>query len=350
MRVALVELRESHEECLYTQLAFLKSAGYQVSLILHAQLEAQMSTYQNLADAVYYVKFNNQSALKKIKLQFQIFKKLKTFHTIIFNTAHSYSVIRNLSLLLRFSPTQCIGVLHDASKLTQSATQRIISKKIKKYFVLSDALVPKNQSTNQIKLQSFYPIYFPDYGIVSLKKTKGEIWIGIPGRIDYKRRNYDFLVAALSRMVISKQITFLILGKTDRSSDQGKRFYTSIQKTSNHDRVKFFDTFIDNDKYHAYLKACDCIMPLLKKSPDYIQHKISGSFNLAFAHKKPLLCHIYFKTLPDIRQNALFYTEDSLERVLQDIAQRKAVWPTNYSEHKWAYSIQQKRYIDFINL
>ncbi len=348
METAIVELRESHEECIYTQLRFLKDAGHRVTLVLHPVLAPQISGYANLADEVLYFGLENQGFLKNLRLQWQWYRILKRFDLLVLNTAHSYSVLRNLTILLRFARTECIGILHDAKKLHTSSTQRIISQKVKKYFVLNDSLLPPGGAIGDIKLESFYPIFFPNYEPVPVYK-QNEIWIGVPGRIDYNRRDYHFLIDALSEINHLSRVKFIVLGKLDRALRDGKRLYDDLEKSGRSGRFKLFHTFIPNREFHAYVEACDYIMPLLRPHDEYLKSKISGSFNLAFAYKKPLLCRAFFKAIPDLAANSLFYDKDSLPRLIMDIESGSSQQSETYTDPKWNYRFQQQRYIDFIN-
>ena len=348
MKTAIVEISESHEECIYSQLRFLKDARHHVTLILHPKLEKQISDYMHVADQIIYFDFENGTVEKNILLQWHLFSELKKYDIVLFNTAHSYSVIRNVSVLLRPFKIKCIGILHDVKKLQNSRTQQIISKKIKHYFVLNDALLPPEENTSTIELQSFYPIFFPKYDRVPVYK-QNHIWVGIPGRIDYKRRNYDFLVNALSRIDGLRKVKFLILGKVDRNTPDGARLLKKIETSGQLKYFKFFHSFIDNQDFHAYLGACDFIMPLLRPNKDYLNTKISGAFNLAFAHEKPMLCSTFFRDIPDLKANSLFYDEASFNQIITDIDAGKGNPPTSYSDPKWTYDYQRKRYIDFIN-
>lgn len=348
MKTAIVEIKESHEECICTQLSFLKDAGHQVTLILHPILAKQIIDYANLAENVVYIDFDNQGFFKKLGLQWQLFNTLKKFDLIVLNTAHSYSVLRNLTVLLRLARSKCVGILHDTKKLDSSFTQRIISQKVKKYFVLNDALLPSDRDNDGIKVQSFYPIFFPQYEPMPVYK-QNDIWIGIPGRVDYNRRDYEFLVNALSEINVLNRVKFVILGKVDRSTATGKRFYDRLEKSGQLGRFKLFHSFIKNRGFHSYLAACDYIMPLLIPNTDYLKYKISGSFNLAFAHKKPMLCHSFFQDIPDLRANSFFFDETSFPQLISEIDAGNLKSPASYSDPKWSYRFQQRRYIDFVN-
>src|SRR5680860_211106 len=117
MKTAIAEIKESHEECICTQLSFLKDAGHRVTLILHPTLAKQITDYANLADNVVYIDFDNQRFLKKLGRQWQLFVMLKKFDLIVLNTAHSYSVVRNLTVLLRFVLVACVVIMHYTKKL-----------------------------------------------------------------------------------------------------------------------------------------------------------------------------------------------------------------------------------------
>jgi len=348
MKTAIVEIRESHEECIYSQLRFLKDAGHEVSLILHPVLAPQISDYAHLADDIRYFDFDSCGFFQNMALQRRLFQTLGTFDLLVLNTAHSFAVMRNLTVLLRWSRTECIGVLHDTNKLVGSFTQNIISKKVRKYFVLNDALLPSNKIAGDIKVQSFYPIFFPEYPSVPINKHE-TIWIGIPGRVDYTRRDYDLLIDALAKITDLRRVTFLILGKVDRKQAEGGRLYGSIEKSGQLARFKLFSSFIANAYFHAYLGACDYVMPLLRPDEAYFKHKISGTFNLAFAHKKTLLCQSFLKDIPDLKTNARFFDPESLPQLIKAIDAGNFEFPDSYSNPKWQYSFQQKRYIDFVN-
>lgn len=348
MKTAIVEIRESHEECICTQLSFLKDAGHQVTLILHPVLAKQITDYEHLADQVLYIDFDKPNPFKKLARQWKLYGMLKKFDLIVLNTAHSHSVLRNLTVLLRFARTECVGILHDTKKLDSSFTQRIISKKVKKYFVLNDALLPSDKNTGAIKVQSFYPIFFPEYKPMPVYK-QNDIWIGIPGRLDYKRRDYDFLLNSLAKITALDRIKFVILGKVDRDNPIGQRFYDSLEQSGQLERFKLFHTFIANRDFHAYLDACDYIMPLLRPNEDYLKYKISGTFNLAFAHKKPMLCHTFLKDIPDLKENSYFFDSGVFPQLISDIDKGNLKSPASYSNPKWSYRFQQERYIDFIN-
>lgn len=196
MRIAIVEISESHEECIYSQLQFLKANGHTVDGYLNAAISDRIS-YKTEFDNCYRLSAVNIGILKKTQTTWWLFKKLRNYQIVIFNTASSSSIIRNLSLMLLRSKVSCYGVLHNIKKLERSFTQKIIKTKVKHYFVLNDLLL-EHAKPNDIAVASFYPLFFSKLDL-DLREKNGQIWIGIPGRLHiiasnriYINEKYDF--------------------------------------------------------------------------------------------------------------------------------------------------------------
>ncbi len=347
MKVALIEVSTSHEECLFTQVKLLTDGGHTVDLILHHALQPQIRAYQDLCNHCHFFEPVTSGFFKKLRQRRALTKMLKSYDLLIFNTASSSKLVRNLALSLSRYPVRCLGVLHNAKKLGSSFTQRLISLKIKRYLVLSDTLLENAPKMENLILGSFYPIYFPTVSAIPKKEEK-EIWISIPGRIDWERRAYTTLISALRGLKTNVPLKFLLLGKLDKTTEAGNRLWQLILENQLEHFFICFDTFISNEKYHGHLKTSDYIMPLLKTSEDYLNFKISGSFNLAFAYKKTLLCSSFFEPLQDLKENGLFYQENALQQLLHQISNENLMKKGNYAQDKWDYAYQKEKYLKFV--
>ncbi|UOY05623.1 hypothetical protein L0P88_16915 [Muricauda sp. SCSIO 64092] len=347
MKIALVELSKSHEECIYSQVQFLISQGYKVDLYLNPKLEPQISEYGQDCNAVFFIE-PRHNLPGKLLHAFQFAKTLGGYEKVIFNTASSSKLLRNTVILLKFYKVQCFGILHNIKRLESSFTQSLISIKIKKYFVLNDYLRKKASGNEKIHLQSFYPIYFPNFPYV-LKKPKKEVWLVIPGSIDYYRRDYDSIIKALKKSGKVKNLKIILLGRINESSKDHGKLWESISNNNLQHYFVTFKSFIPNDVFHAYIKQADFIVPLLKLDSDYLTYKISGSFNLAFAYKKPLLSHKFFSAIPDIAANSIFYDSETLGHLLGSIKNIEIDPKDFYSDKKWDFDFQKEKYIAFLN-
>ena len=137
------------------------------------------------------------------------------------------------------------------------------------------------------------------------------------------------------------------MGKLDSASQDGRKLLNEIQSRNLQQYFLYFKDFIPNNTYHAYLKEADFILPLLTLSSNYLKHKISGSFNMAYAYKKKLIVHEYFKPIADLFENSISYNEDTFFDLLFNLKlnEKKEVL---YKNEKWNFKVQQMRYLKFL--
>ncbi|MCL5245897.1 hypothetical protein M4I21_08785 [Cellulophaga sp. 20_2_10] len=349
MTVAIVEVSESHEECIYSQALFLTSANYKVDLYIHPKINSQIDNYRYLFNNIIITDFENISILKRIHQQQRLLKKLNNYDKVVFNTASSSRIVRNLCLFLLFSKTECIGVLHNIKKIEKSFTQSLISLKIKKYFVLNDFILPSRE-IKKIKIVSFYPIFFPSFKKDETLDKKNKIWLTVPGRLDYNRRDYNLLFETIRNCKNTENIKIILLGKISDSSTDGQKTLKKLKDLKIEENFILFNDFVDNDTFHNYLDKSDYILPLLNKSDDYLKYKITGTFNIAFAHKKIMLTNHFFKKIPDLQENSIFYTRENLTKIISNINNSILLKKDDaYKNLKWNFDVQKEQYLNLIN-
>ncbi|MCX2743111.1 hypothetical protein OO013_04500 [Mangrovivirga sp. M17] len=353
MKVALVELTSSHTECLYSQIKFIKESGHSVYLITIKKATELVKDF-DLLDKVIFFDIPEQGPtsldgifnfVHAISLN-KLLKKFK-FDKVIFNTA-SNNFIRSVCALAPKS-IQYLGVLHNTQKLLTSNSQKIISKKVKKYYVLNDYLTENEElkALNNISVQSFYPIFFPDYKPVNINKPDKEIWITIPGSIENNRRDYHFLINKLKNNPPINNIKFILLGNAN--SKDGQKLLKEIESAGLNNYFITFSGFIDNDTFHSYIKLSDFIIPLIHDTiddyPKYLKYKITGSINLAFAYRITLLMDKSFEGIPDFNETALFYTDHDFIELLTNL---KSTDKRVYRSKKWNFDYQKSNFMNFL--
>ena len=79
----------------------------------------------------------------------------------------------------------------------------------------------------------------------------------------------------------------------------------------------------------------------------YMTEKISGTYNLAFAYKKPMLCPEEMAVYEDFRDTSIFYTYDNFECFINGLSNNGTF--SLYRLEKWKEEVQQNRLIEFIN-
>lgn len=357
-KAALIEIDGSHDECLYSQLCFLKQGGYHTTLICSDNLEKQVTDFDHTDEKVFF-KLEGRSKLEQWRELWLIRNQIVNngIRTVILNSTHG-SRIRNFTLLPFPAATQFFGTLHGINKLKGSLTQKLISRKIKNYFLLNDYL-KENLSLISVpgglRFESYYPIFFPSFrNMPAISKPADEYWIGIPGQIEYKRRDYETLVKAFASLAVQPNYKFLLLGKSTHRDGNGKELKALIAQLGVKDRFVFWDGFMENGVFHAYLKQCDVIMPLIHPGNDgfdkYLIYQISGGYNLAFAYQKPLLMLKDFERYEDFRENAVFYELEQLGTVLSNLPEQvDRIKNGLYQQPKWSFGYQSRKYLDFID-
>ncbi|MCX6996379.1 MAG: hypothetical protein NTV49_04680 [Kiritimatiellaeota bacterium] len=348
MKIALIEIGNSHDICLYAQIRFLKSVPHtHVTLICSEGLKEIVNDY-DLVDHKHFVK--NRLKLSDL-CKLRRYLLTEQFTKVIFNTAEG-NYVKHL-LLLPFPPCmEFIGVLHDSHKLGKSFSQTLISLRIKKYFMLNNYLLQNvaGRSNAKLKIGIMYPIYFPHCKTMPLAKNNDEIWIGIPGQVELKRRDYAGLLRCFEKQTPGKDIKFILLGRSEHEYGDGAYVKGRIAALGLKDNFILWDGFLAAGLFHSYIEKCDYIMPLIHSghvSFELYRKQISGAYLIAFGYKKMLLMEDSFKLYDDFANNSIFYSLENLAETIRNLK------PSNnqqlYSEEKWAFEFQAKNYWALIN-
>jgi glycosyltransferase involved in cell wall biosynthesis len=353
-KILLVELSTSHLEILYSQVKILLNSNCEISLFINHKLPFQEKHFSGMLN-IY--KISSPESFLRIKKQLSEIITKECIDKIIFNTAHGLTV-RNLCLYLLFKKVNCFGVLHESEKLFSSLTQKIISKKIKKYFVLSDSVADfcRYNAKPGLEFESFYSI-FPPFKKINIP-VRNNIIITIPGEVSDNRKDYTgllkFLIKYKYKIPDIIKIHFLGSAKTSDS----RKILQFICEYNLEDLIQYHTEYIPEEKYYQFVQSSDIIMPLIHPDTgsfnEYSASKISGAFNLAFAYRIPLLMHEYFKGHEDFEEISLFYNQDNLLNCLTDIAFNPDLlikYQLNYSRKtRFSFEFQSKKYLKFLNI
>lgn len=349
-KIALFELTTYHEECLYSQLKFLDDAGYEVTLILNPKNARNVDFYGiSKKNIKYYDPRATSFFLKRFRNWFSLYQFItkNSFEKVLFNTASSN---KETIGLLYFLPKHIerYGIIHNLKKLNDSTSQKIVSKRLKDYYVLNDFLLDSCEIDDKsIRLHSFYPIFFPKYTPGKTIEKNDDYWVCIPGELNYKRRDYDIVLKALSKLDNGQKLKIVILGKMSPSKPETKEFLEKIEHLKLEKYFITFSNFIENEIFHSYIKQSDFIMaPVSLSEQNYLKFKITGAYNLAFAYQKSLICPKGLEIISDLRMNSYFYkNENDLAKIFNDITNERLERLRLYQDEKWQYSVQLKKYI-----
>jgi len=325
--ILLIELCGSHDECLYSQALIYNYLGKNVHIIASDNLSGRFGNYTFVKSFNFYKvglgRLEDIKTLLKVKLKIAEINP----EQIIFNTA-SNSIIMDLLIILG-KKYNYSGIIHSLKKLTEGLTQKVISFYIRKYFVLNDYLlnyIP--QKLSQHKFQSIYTVFSAEI-ISQIKMKDDEFRICIPGHFEYKRRDYKFLLDLVANSNLNKNVKFVILGNASHTYSDGKDFIKIVNEKKLEHRFEFFHSFISIDIYNSQISNSDLLMALLHPNvpyfPDYLNNQISGTFNLSFSHKIPMLINIEFQDIADIKENSFFYDINECVEKINYLADNKEV-------------------------
>jgi hypothetical protein len=357
-KMALIELGGSHEENLYSQVLFLKKYGFQVHIILFEDHYRRIIAFPEVDTWKCYKKPHGWPAEWYLVFRLLIYLKRQGIRKAVLNTAEG-NIVRKLSIAAG-SFTEFTGIIHLCSKLWTSRSQKIISRKVKKYFVLADFMQSNiDQTRTAVAIECFYPILFPsepdqEAGEQHEGEMNHEYQICIPGAVDFAGRDYHSLLDEMLVKEVPEGVRFILLGRT--TSDDGKALIARIREMGFEKYFTLFDDFIPHNQFYRILKNAWLVLPLLtprcKDYTDYLKYKVTGSFNLAYGFQIPMLQHESFAGDRIIRETSVFYQDGNLletvnqskenPEMLMTIRERMSSLP------EFRFESQAEKYIHFI--
>ncbi len=363
--IALMEFGGSHDECLYSQVMFLNRYGYRVHLLIKEDHFAGIEAWPEVP--VWKTFPAPRGFAGKWKLAFRVLKYLRNnnIHQAIINTAEG-NIIRAITMISG-KDINFTGLLHTGRKLWTSRSQRIINRKIRKYFVLADFIRENlDRADPHLSIEYFYPVYFPE----SRKREMHEksirpvlsgtatpdprFLVCIPGAVDFARRDYLSLIREIDTSGVPREIRFLLLGRT--TGPDGRLLVSRIRELGLEEYFTYFDEFLEHAVFYDYLSRSSLILPLITPGAlnyeDYLKYKITGTYNLAWGFQIPMLMHESFMDYPIFGQTSAFYRSGELIKTLESLAgetEKLREIREKIPEIKdFDFTIQAERYVQFV--
>lgn len=347
---ALVELGGSHDECLYSQAAFLKDGGFDVQLVVSEDLRPRVEAYDNVAGIHTVTVEGGELGSLKTAWRLHRLARLIGARLVVFNTVHG-AMVRWFTLLPG-GGYDLAGVVHNILKLRDSTGQKIISRRIRRYLVLNDYLLDNRVDDLDVELDWFYPIFFPKYVAVDPGRDPHELWACVPGKVDFKRRDYEGLLKSLVDGDMPSGLRILFLGGFEDEATRA-RVADLVTATGRPEAFTFLEGFTDHGTYQSHLAASDLVLPLLHPGTarfhEYSGVQISGAFNLAFAHRVPLLMERSFEKYRAFEDNSLFYDLQGLPATLaalvEDPSPIREKADAMRGDVRYTFGFQRDRYL-----
>lgn len=345
-RILITEFSAWHDECLYSTCLLLKAEGHQVTVALNEDLKTRIgNSLDQVTDNIVYFPFKKGLKGGIALLRFWKYLLKGGFTHLYLNSAQG-SVAWKFFLLPIPRRIKVTGTIHNLKKLTSSFGQKIITRRINGYVLLNDILSKRYQEVCNKPFTAIYPVFYPTYPIYKLEKPKDEVWITIPGAVSLSRRDYLSLLAPHAKY--APHVKFIILGNKNKAD--GKLVYEKVLQAGLRDNFIFFDKFVPEEDFYSYVTQSDYIMPLVhpchKEYGKYLTEKISGTYNLAIAYRKPMLCPKEMESYEDFQDTSIFYHMEELQSSINSLS------PISGSHlfrlPKWRKEVQQARLADFL--
>lgn len=337
MKVALVEFNTWHGECLTPQLAYMKARGIDAALICPRKT-AQAIAPETMA-GVRHIECREKKGAKNI---WEAWRAIASsgFDLAVLNTAQGSEALK-LSLLPFPKSLRFAGVIHDLRKLTSSTGQRLICRRMSGYLVVAPYLTKDFPLRRPVEYFSPLPPR-PERPCAGLSKAAGETWIVVPGNVEKKRRDYASL-PHLARELAGSGVRIVVLGNIGKGD--GPWLREQVRSAGLDTMFVFFDRFVPEDVYDSYMRQCDYLLPLIgngvPRAEDYTRFKTSGTFNLAKAYGKTMLCDTALRQLDGSGLPCLFYGDAN---ELRQHIERKEVAATTPLD----FEAEAARYCSFL--
>ncbi|MDO6738433.1 hypothetical protein [Wenyingzhuangia sp. 2_MG-2023] len=342
-KIAIIEFDTSHAECIYSQILFLKDT-YNITVFINK------NSLSIIPDLAYITKkpleLDSKKEIKKTSIELKQQLISGNFVKVIINSAER-KIFKFLLLFLFNTKISFWGILHNPNRLKSSLKQKIISKKLKGYFVLSDFIKQniQKEKLTKTKTESTYLIFFDEKvsSNSNVIKSANETWILIPGKVQSIRRDYSFL---LQFQEVPKNIKFIILGNIN--TEEGISFKKELSKTSYSDQFHLFENHVPDTDFYEYIALADFMLPLVhpnnKLFEKYIKYKVTGTYNWAYSFQKTMLLEQHFSQNKEFKETSYFYDFRNPKTFFKILENPKK----QYSKEKWSLEHQKNKYLNFI--
>ncbi len=364
-RIALIEFDSSHDECLLSQINALRERGCWILLVTNKTIRNRNQYLMPLVNEWIDIDFRDSdshrngltgAAIGDALIIRRLMRKLKAekIDRVVFNTAQGGHV-RNACLFSLFRKIEFVGIIHTTRKFQGSFTQKVISLKIKKYFVLGEFLLDQipNTSTplgirNLIKIESFYPIDFPKGDqIIETNNTH----ISLIGSVEKRRKDLDGFISLIQQC--DSSVRFSFLGKADPNHHDVIEFKKKLAEINCLGRVQFFENYACSETINQILRKTIAILPIVHpntpSAAEYFRHQIPGAMNIALGYTIPLLLHDSFRNIEELNSASVYYTMDSFTSALNELISNKDAIQTRMKQtEQFTSNYQQNKFLKFL--
>ena len=320
VHIALVELYRSHDEVLYPLLEAARGLGAQVTLAVHPDIVERMDWTGSATVLTVEAEQPLPGRIRALSALRREFRHRGVSHVVI-NTLSSPPA-RDLALLLR-KDARVVGVVHDTRRLRGMGTLQWLARVVDGFLVLGEHVLASVPRRHLPRVTPFVPGVAPIGPAAGLPRTAGEFRVCVPGHPEWDRKDYYALVRAV-RDGLDPRIRFVLLGNTGADDAGAARLRAMLEDDSLNGRLISPKRFLAPGEFSGWARACDAVLPLIHPScrayPEFLDYRVSGSWNVAYAAGLPLLLERGFEKHPSLHPGTMFYDVDNLHGALERAA------------------------------
>ncbi len=307
MRLLISELSENHHETLLALLAY--AVALKPEAIAVVAPSSWGALYQSLTEVNRFIPYEGKESLRCVAAEIESFRPTLMVHATAYGKAP-------LSLSAGFSEVPQVGVIHDLAKVRRfSWLQWQMLRHLRFFWVLRPGLYARLPKKYQEKADFLWSGVYPtslEGQIPTLSGEPGKVYLCIPGRVEYKRRDYRMLLEVIELLKDPERFRFILLGPAEGEHSDYADFYGQLREKGWESLFVSFAGIVPFPEYHAYVRMSQAMLALIhphryEQHREYLEEQISGSFPLAQAHRKPLLLHRSFAGEADLVGCSYFY-------------------------------------------
>lgn len=279
--------------------------------------------YRSLSEVDGFIPYEGRENFRRFMDRVKSFRPTHIVHVTAYGK-------EPLALASAYSDAAQVGVIHDLAKLRRfSWTQWRMMRYMRFFWVLRPGLYERLPERYRMRSDYLWTGVYPaslEAQIPAVQGAEGKVYICIPGRVEYMRRDYRMLLEVLDRLEGREQFRFILLGPAAGRYSDYADFFSRIQESGWEEIFISFPDIVPFPLYHAYLKMSQAVLALIhpnryREHRVYLDSQISGAFPMAQAHWKPLFLHRSFTGEAELEDCSYFYdTSDDLVRLLKSLA------------------------------
>ena len=321
MRILISELSANHHDTALALIAY--AAALRPKAIAVAAPPLWEGLYRSLSEVDGFIPYEGRENFRRFMDRVKSFRPTHIVHVTAYGK-------EPLALASAYSDAAQVGVIHDLAKLRRfSWTQWRMMRYMRFFWVLRPGLYGRLPGRYRMRSGYLWTGVYPaslEAQIPAVQGAEGKVYICIPGRVEYKRRDYRMLLEVLDRLEGREQFRFILLGPAAARHSDYADFFSRIQERGWEEIFISFSDIVPFPLYHAYLRMSQAVLALIhpnryREHRDYLDSQISGAFPIAQAHRKPLFLHRSFAGEAELEDCSYFYdTSDDLVRLLKSLA------------------------------